>query len=105
MMSDISGPGHKSKEYAAREKLTRMLRSTLRRFPQARLMTTAGGFGVYLDDATALYVATRGPWSDQDMRDLLALFATWLVADPANIRSGGTTLRGFLQTVEEESKQ
>lgn len=104
-MSDTLGPGRKSRDVSAREKLTRMLRSTLRRFPHARLMTTAGGFGVYLDDATALYVATRGQWSDQDMRDLLVLFATWLVADPGNIRSGGTTLSGFLQMATEEQKQ
>lgn len=82
-----------------------MLQSMLRRFPQARLMLTAGGFGVYLDEETALYIASRGHWSDQDMRDWLALFVTWLVADPQAVRGGGTTLRGFLQLAEEDSKQ
>lgn len=103
-MNDTLELAPKSKEQSAQEKLIRMLRSTLRRFPHARLMTTAGGFGVYLDEETALYVATRGRWSDTDMRDLLALFATWLVADPANIRSGGTALSGFLQMEREQQK-
>jgi tryptophanase len=96
---------HKSKDVAARAKLIRMLQSMLRKFPSARLMLTAGGFGVYLDAETALYIASRGQWTDEAIRDWLALFATWLVADPAAIRSGGTTLRGFLQMAAEEPKR
>jgi hypothetical protein len=98
-MSDTSAPEPKSSERAASERLIRMLRSTLRRYPRAKLQATRGGFGVSLDEFTILRVCWDGPLSAADIRDLLALFAVWLVADPEVLLSAGTPLSGFSATV------
>lgn len=76
-------------------KLSRMLRSTLRRYPQAKLLRTLDGFGVWLGEGHSLRVRLSGSWTDADIRDCLALFATWLVADGEYLRSGGTALAGY----------
>src|ERR1700724_398501 len=79
-------------------KLSRMLRSTLRRYPNARLINTQEGFGVSLDATTYVKVSNSGNLTDADMRDYLVLFATWLAADSGALRNGGTPLAGFIAT-------
>lgn len=86
-------------------KLCRMLQSMSRRFPQGRLSRMSDGFGVSLDDNTSMQVSFTGRWTAEDMRDCLALFATWCVADPERIMGGGDKLTGVLQTVTQESAQ
>jgi hypothetical protein len=75
----------KLRESTARAKLVTMLRNTLRNYPSARLWRFRGGFGVSLDGHTYLRVSYAGAWTPEDMRDLLALLATWCVADPQRI--------------------
>lgn len=72
-----------------------MLRSTSRRFPKAYLVGTTGGFGVRLGDGTYLHIVSSGAWTNEDMRDFLVLFATWLVADPEGLRRADTPLDGL----------
>jgi hypothetical protein len=76
-----------------------MLENTLQRWPAASLTVTEVGFGARLDEQTSLLIASNGPLTDGDMRDLLALFAVWLVADPAMLREGGIRRAG--RSVEE----
>jgi hypothetical protein len=64
-----------------------------------------GGFGVSLDASTFMQVSYNGNWTDADMRDLHALFATWYVAAPATLRMEGRHLAGVLQMAEAESVQ
>src|SRR3954452_22867711 len=94
-MSAISAPEHKSSAASPVAKLSRMLRSMLRRYPQGRLQRTLDGFGVSLGENHSLRVRLTGTWSDADIRDCLVLFATWLVADAEYLRSGGSTLAGY----------
>lgn len=82
-----------------------MLQSTARRFPLARLGTTLGGFGVSLDAQTSMRVSYSGRWTPEDMRDCLALFAVWLVADPDALLGSGTLLVGVLQAAQRELEQ
>lgn len=105
MTPDTFAQVRKSSESAALTKLSRMLRSMLRRFPQARLWTFQAGFGVSLDAQTYVRVSYNGNWSTEDMRDLHALFATWLVADPERLRSIGAPLSGALQGAQREYVQ
>jgi hypothetical protein len=102
-MNDTTVRGPKSSAFEPRAKLVRMLRSMLRSWPQARLIHTSGGFGALLDDRTYIQIAYSGHWTAEDMRDLLALFAIWLVADPDRLLGGGARLDGVLQTVQAES--
>jgi hypothetical protein len=94
-MSDTSEQAPKSSGAAPHEKLLRMLRNTLRKYPRARLMRTQEGFGASLGDGTFLWITCRGHLTPEDMRDLLALFATWLVVDPDYLRAGGSMLSGY----------
>lgn len=105
MTSDTSAQGLKSSAASPLVKLCRMLRSMLRRYPQARLWNTLDGFGVLLDEQHSMRLSFTGNWTDADMRDCLALFATWLVADPARLHGRGVRLDGVLQMVDAESKQ
>lgn len=66
-------------------KLCRMLRSTLRSYPAARLLHGKGGFGVVLGDGVSLYIRWSGHLAPADIRDLLVLFATWLAVDPGRL--------------------
>lgn len=100
-MTDTSAPVPKSSGASPLVKLSRMLRNTLRRWSRATLITTLDGFGVSLDAQTYVKVSVSGPLSDADLRDLLALFAVWLVADPSRLRNGGTPLAGFIARVPE----
>ena len=102
-MSEISATERRSSESSAQGKLVRMLRNIVRRFPQARVEIIRDGFGVSLDAQTYMRTSYSGHWTDADMRDLHALFATWYVADGAYLTSGGQRLAGVLQTVELES--
>lgn len=87
-----------------------MLRSTLQRWPNASLIRTSGGFGVRLPESDYLYIVWSGPWTDADMRDLLALFATWLATDPDRLRGERTSLSGvslgeFVQSAPSNGRQ
>ncbi len=103
MMDDTSALVLKSSGADPLVKLSRMLRNTLRRWTRARLVTTLDGFGVSLDAHTYVKVSVSGPLTDADLRDLLVLFATWLVADPSRLRNDGTPLAGFIARVKEPS--
>lgn len=81
-------------ESVASKKLIRMLQSTLRKWRTPKLETRRGGFGVYMGEQTFLSVSFSSDLTDGEKRDLLVLFATWLVADPETllpwtIRQGG----------------
>ena len=102
-MNDISAQAHKSNESTPLVKLSRMLRSMLRRYPRAHLLNTRAAFGVSLDENRSMQVSYIGPWSAEDMRDCLALFATWCVADPRRLMVDGVPLAGVSQTVLAES--
>ena len=93
-MNDTSAPVRRSSGVTPRAKLVRMLRSTLLRFPLAKLSRTRDGFGASLGENRYLFIRSSGDWTNEDLRDLLALFATWLVADPEYLRGGGSTLSG-----------
>jgi len=67
-----------------------MLRNTLRNYPTTKLVKLKGGFGVSLAENTYLYVSFSGNLTDTEKRDLLALFATWLVADPDGLQKAPT---------------
>lgn len=103
MTSDTSVPERKSSDSAPLAKLCRMLRSMLRRYPQARLWVFLGGFGVSLDAQTYVRVSYSGNWTTGDMRDLHALFATWLIADPTRLRANGESLSGVLREATQAS--
>jgi len=103
MTNDTSVQEPKSSGSTPLAKLCRMLRSTLRKYPRASLLSTAGGFGVSLDEPTFLLVSYVGRWSAEDLRDCLALFATWLVADPERLMHGGESLAGALRRAQAES--
>ncbi len=84
-MTDTSKQAPRSSESTPTVKLSRMLQSTLRRFPKAKLARTREGFGVSLDGGRWLHIRFSGDWTSEDLRDCLALFATWLVADPERL--------------------
>jgi len=102
MTNDTSALVRKSSDATAVVKLSRMLRSMLRRYPRAHLLNTRDVFGVSLDDRTYMQVSYIGNWTAEDMRDCLALFGTWCVADPERIMRPGEPLSGVLPTVERE---
>lgn len=85
-----SQQGRKLGESLATKTLLRMLRSTLRSYPTAKLVTRKGGFGVSLAEGKSLYISSSGNWSPVEKRDLLALFATWLIADPEGLERAST---------------
>lgn len=101
MTSDISAQVPKSSGADPLVKLSRMLRNMLRRWTRATLVTTLDGFGVSLDAQTYVKVSISGPLSDAELRDLLVLFAVWLVADPSRLRNRGAPLGGFIARVPE----
>lgn len=79
-------------------RLSRMLRSMSRRYPRAHKWNTRGAFGAWLDETRSVRVSYSGSWTDADLRDCLALFATWLVADPAALMGAGEPLVGASST-------
>lgn len=102
-MSDTSARERRSSASPAVEKLCRMLRNTLRKYPRAHLLNTVAAFGASLDDGTYMQVSYSGRWTAEDMRDCLALFATWLVADPKRLLTPGLPLDGVLRAAQTES--
>lgn len=92
--SDMSGQERRSLESSPIGKLSRMLRSTLRSFPNAKICVMQDAFGVYLGEGAYLHIHYSSHLASADMRDLLALFATWLVADESRIRGDDPTLDG-----------
>jgi hypothetical protein len=103
-MNGTSERGRRSPDASALVKLSRMLQSMSRRFPRSYLIGTQDAFGVRLEDGTSLHIVCNGRWSDQDIRDFLALFATWLVADPQRLREPGIPLAGVSSMVSAESQ-
>jgi hypothetical protein len=104
-MNDTAAQERKSPDVSPRGRLLRTLASMSRRFPRTFLQTTADGFGVQLADGAFLRIVYSGRWTDGDLRDFLALFATWLVADPQRLRNGGIPLDGLLLRDRAESLQ
>jgi hypothetical protein len=104
-MSDTFERVPKSKESSQLERLCRMLRSTLRKYPRAHLLNTVAAFGASLDESSYMQVSYSGRWTPEDMRDCLALFAVWLVVDPERLLTPGTTLAGVLREVQTESER
>lgn len=96
-MTDTLSQAPKLLESTLRVKLSRMLRSIARRFPNTYLITTPAAFGVRLADGSYLHIVTNGSWTDDNMRDFLALFVVWLAADPDRLRPGTVRLDGVLQ--------
>lgn len=81
-------------ESIASRKLLAMLRNTQLSYPTMKIMKRRGAFGVFTDDGTYLYVNYSGSLTDLEKRDLLALFATWLIADPDGLLPESTTQDG-----------
>jgi|SRR3954447_2211427 hypothetical protein len=105
MTSDTSEQGRKSSDAQAVSGLIRTLQSMSRRFPQARLIHTAGAFGVQLRDGSYLYITRSGQLTDADVRDFLVLFARWLVVDPDGLRALQPTLGGASASVRAPEPQ
>ena len=80
-----------------------MLRSMLQNYPKAKLTTRRAGFGVSWDDGTYLRVSFNTSLTVERKRDLLALFATWLVADPSTLDHSTTYQSGLLLTEGRDS--
>lgn len=99
MTSDTSVSVRKSPDVSPLGRLCRTLQSMLRRYPNPYLQTTTDGFGVRLGDGRYLRIVYSGLWTDEDLRDFLALFVTWLAADPAALHNVGIPLDGVLQRV------
>ena len=95
-MSDTTELEPKSSASSPLGKLSRMLRSMSRKWPQTSLLRTTEGFGVRRIDGSYLHIVYSGHWTDADTRDFLVLFATWLVADPEKLRPLGLPLDGVL---------
>lgn len=87
-----------SREATRINKLCRMLRNTLQSFPNARVHRGRDGFGASLGGGTWIWIRSSGHLNAGQLRDLLALFATWCVVDPGfllhaeDAESGGVSL-------------
>lgn len=104
-MSDTTAQEPRSSGATPLGKLSRMLRSMSRRFPRTHLLVTWEGFGVRLEDGSYLHVVRSGRWTPEDLRDFLALFATWLVADPERLLVNSVPLAGVSVSGIEPPKQ
>jgi hypothetical protein len=93
-MTDTSKQEPRLLESSPIGKLSRMLRSTLRSFPNAKMCVMQDAFGVYLGEGAYLHIHYSTHLASADMRDLLVLFATWLVADEGRIRGDYPDLDG-----------
>lgn len=80
-ISDTLRSAPMSKEAIRIGKLCRMLQSTLQSFPNARVHRGRDGFGASLGDGTWIWIRSSGHLSGGQLRDLLALFATWCAVD------------------------
>lgn len=90
----ISVRGRKLAESLASRRLLAMLRSTLQSWPKMMLSTQKGEFGASSEGGTYLYVSYSSDLTAEQKRDLLALFATWLIADPDGLLPESTTQSG-----------
>jgi hypothetical protein len=81
-MTDTGAQERMSSALSPRDKLVAMLRNTLRSYPLARLHRGRDAFGASLGEDTWIRIRWSGHLTDTELRDLLALFATWLVVDP-----------------------
>ena len=86
--------GLKLEEYVTRNKLLRMLRNTLQRYPKARVGKRRGAYGVSMQGGGYLRVSYSVGLDAEQQRDLLVLLATWLVADPNALLNQNTPLDG-----------
>ena len=102
-MNVTSARVRKSSASSQLAKLCRMLRSTSQKWPNTSLLVTAEGFGARRTDGSYLHIVSSGHWTNEDIRDLLALFATWLEADPAKLRPTDTLQDGVSLTALRES--
>lgn len=94
---------HRLQDALRLRKLAAMLQNTLRRYPRARLISTRGVFGALLGGSDSLHIVYNGDLSTEDIRDLLALFATWCAVDPDTIVTPPTALPGASLTAAVES--
>lgn len=85
MTHDTYEPEPKFSDAIRLKRLVGMLRNTLRSYPKARLWRFRGGFGASLGGHAYIRVSYSGPLSAEDMRDLLALFATWCAVEPGYV--------------------
>lgn len=85
-MSDTAASERMSSALSPRDRLVRMLRNTLQSYPLARLHRGKDAFGASLGEDTWIRIRWSGRLTDTELRDLLALFATWLVVDPEALR-------------------
>jgi hypothetical protein len=74
----------------ALRRLSTMLRSTLQKWPTALLWRRKGGYGALLGGGIFLHVSFSTRLTAAEQRDLLMLFAVWLVADPERLLSQDT---------------
>ena len=81
-MSDTGAQERMSSALSPHAKLVRMLRNTLQSYPLARLHRGRDAGGVSVGEDTWIRIRWSGRLTDRELRDLLALFATWLVVDP-----------------------
>ena len=82
LASNISRRVLSAAEYVRLAKLSGMQRNTLRNYPFTRVWRRKGAYGVSLGDGGYLRVLYSPRLTATQQRDLLALLATWLVADP-----------------------
>lgn len=98
MTSDTCGQEPKSRDAQRLVKLSRMLRSMSQKLPNSSLITTQDGFGVRLEDGRFLHIVRSGNWTPEDLRDFLALFATWLAVDADRLIGDGIVAGGYSST-------
>lgn len=72
-----------------------MLQNTLRSFPKALLWRRKGAYGALLGGGSYLRVSFSADLTGEQQRDLLALFATWLVADASGLLTSGVPPNGL----------
>lgn len=104
-MNDTSASERMSSAANRVEKLCRMLRNILQSYPNARLLRGRGAFGAVLGDGTSIWIRYSGGLNARDMRDLLALFATWCVVDPGRLLYGEDGTSDGVSALESELSQ
>lgn len=103
-MNVTSAQGRKSKDVERLERLCRMLRSTSQNYPQAKLLHGMGGFGASLGEGISIWIRWSGQLAPLDLRDLLALFATWLVVDPERLVGSESEASGGVSRMANEQQ-
>lgn len=86
MTRDTSGQERKLIDATRQVRLAAMLRNMLRSYPSARLQhSTRGDFGVSLGEGRFLRITWSGDYPIDTLRDLLVLFAVWVLVDPSRV--------------------